>query len=484
MKKENIAIIGMGISGCALLAAYALAKTPHQITCLAAEEALGYGLPFAPDSEEALMNTRSKDLTAYPKRPGHYATWLEEHVGAVPTYTSRPLFGRYLRAQAFHLLKTLKAQWVKAKVTGLHFDPQTTTYQCTWVNKGVKQVGSFDRVHLCTGEVPHLDPYQLAASPQYLSQPYPLKAWPKEIKAGRRLAIIGTSLSAIDAIKYAAKVRQVEQIIAFSRGGYFPILGQDDAQAEASFTFLTPAHFESLLATHQGHLPFTALNEAILAECSHLGVNINRLRKTVLQAGLRPKTYPKALRHQLLALEAIATQVTRLLNHYWPFCYRKDREAFQEKYQRLFDLVKGKQPQASVDSLLQAQENGQLTLSTAVTDIEQAQPDHPFQLKNKAGEVLTEVDWVINATGWAFSFENLGREEALLAALFDQHLAQVDPAGGLSIYAPTQEVISPIYGRLPHLHAHGSLVSGALYQTNSITGIQLLAQKVIQNIQS
>ena len=481
MRKENIAIIGMGISGCAVLAAYATGKTPHQITCLAPEESFGYGLPFAPDSEEALMNTRSIDLSAYPNRPSHYATWLEEKLGDVPAYTSRPLFGRYLREQAFHLLKISKAQWVKAKVTGFHFDHPTATYQCTWVKNGIKQVGIFDRVHLCTGEVPHLDPYQLVGSPQYLSQPYPLKTWPKEITASSRLAIIGTSLSAIDAIKYAAKVRQVEQITAFSRGGYFPILGQDDAQADVTFKFLTPAHFDSLLAAHQGHLPHTALNEALLAECTHCALNINKLRKSVLQAGLRPKASPKALRQDLLTFEAIATQMTRLLNHYWPFCYRKDREAFQAKYQRLFDLVKGKQPQTSVDCLLQAQEDGQLTLSTAVAAIEQSPQADTFQLKNTAGAVLQEVDWVINATGWDFSFENLGANEPLLAALFNQHLAQVDPAGGLSIYAPTQEIISPVYGRLPRCHAHGNLVSGALYQTNSIGGIQLLAQKVIQH---
>lgn len=99
--KESVAIIGMGISGSATLTAYynvsQAGELPVSLTCIDSQHFFGRGIPFAPDSKHALVNTRSSDLTYNQDQPGDYVDWLQAKLGQaqVPEYTSRQRFGQY-----------------------------------------------------------------------------------------------------------------------------------------------------------------------------------------------------------------------------------------------------------------------------------------------------------------------------------------------------------------------------------------------------
>lgn len=57
-----------------------------------------------------------------------------------------------------------------------------------------------------------------------------------------------------------------------------------------------------------------------------------------------------------------------------------------------------------------------------------------------------------------------------------------DTPVGLSLNVSTQCVLSPSWGEFPTFHAHGMLISGAVYQNNSTYNIQSVSHHLVIDI--
>lgn len=86
---------------------------------------------------------------------------------------------------------------------------------------------------------------------------------------------------------------------------------------------------------------------------------------------------------------------------------------------------------------------------------------------------------MVNATVYHLIKANQGKTTSLLKQLLDQNLAQIDDQGGLSVITETAQIISPRYGTMPNLFAHGELINGVIYQNNSTIKIQQMAERAI-----
>lgn len=75
---------------------------------------------------------------------------------------------------------------------------------------------------------------------------------------------------------------------------------------------------------------------------------------------------------------------------------------------------------------------------------------------------------------------NLSSATPLLQSLINQRLCQLDAQGGLTILPETAQVLSPKYGVMPNLYAHGALVNGVIYQNNSTIKIQRMAERAFK----
>ncbi|XZR26518.1 FAD/NAD(P)-binding protein, partial [Streptococcus canis] len=58
-----------------------------------------------------------------------------------------------------------------------------------------------------------------------------------------------------------------------------------------------------------------------------------------------------------------------------------------------------------------------------------------------------------------------------------QRLCQIDDQDGLTILPQSTQILSPKYGVMPNLYAHGVLVNGAIYQNNSTIKIQKMTKR-------
>ncbi|HBY90762.1 MAG: FAD/NAD(P)-binding protein [Ruoffia tabacinasalis] len=93
----------MGISGSAVLTSYAkeLKDKNHDVTivCYDTSPSFGRGVLFREDSDLALVNTRTTDITYDYEQPGEYEVRLKEEAkieGDIPEFMMRALFGEYL----------------------------------------------------------------------------------------------------------------------------------------------------------------------------------------------------------------------------------------------------------------------------------------------------------------------------------------------------------------------------------------------------
>ncbi|MBW1569917.1 hypothetical protein H7F43_08050, partial [Streptococcus sp. SPC0] len=53
--------------------------------------------------------------------------------------------------------------------------------------------------------------------------------------------------------------------------------------------------------------------------------------------------------------------------------------------------------------------------------------------------------------------------------------------GGITILTENAQVLSPKYGPMPGLYAHGALVNGVVYQNNSTIKIQQMAERAFSD---
>lgn len=483
---ERIAIIGMGISGSAVLTAYAkeLAKKQYhnvKIDCYDIPESFGRGLPFRDDSSLALVNTRTTDITYDYEQRGEYEDWLkyESHnEGEITEYTSRALFGEYLKERTMQQVQSLDATIHYETVEDINWLANSNQWEL--INDS-NQVRKYDRVHLCCGTLPVHDAYHLNGYPKYISNPYPLHSLTNEISKPDRVVVIGTSLTAVDIIKYLTKDRHVESVYAFSRQNLFPIVGIDNF-GDLMMTHITLANVKATMEPNNPILHFYSLDQLIQREFDNIGIRFEDVCQIVLQPGT--KGMRDSINHsELMAkTERVATATTRILNQYWQYMPESDRTFFLDKYQEPFNLVKGKLPMKSAQALIEEEDSGRLIILKDVEDIKYDDVSKNYIVMNEAKEELIRADWIINATGINLKLEGDLSDYPLIHSLLNKRYITPDSAGGLSINVTTQSVISPSWGELTSLHAHGMLVSGAVYMNNSTYNIQSLAHQLVKSV--
>ncbi|RYY37017.1 MAG: hypothetical protein EOP46_04245 [Sphingobacteriaceae bacterium] len=213
----KIAILGGGPSG--LLMYKRLVETNNQaiqVSIFERKQLLGAGMPYSRDGacDEHITNVSGNEIP-------ELVTTVEEWITTVDTDTlnrfkitpeqyndykvlPRLLFGRYLAAQFDLLLQQAKEKGIlttvyfATEVVDIEDEPDTGT-----VKVYTKQKGEFDfnRVIICTGHnwpKRHED-----AAPGYFDSPYP----PQKLafKANHAVAIRGSSLTAIDALRTLAR---------------------------------------------------------------------------------------------------------------------------------------------------------------------------------------------------------------------------------------------------------------------------------------
>ncbi|MDQ0221965.1 FAD/NAD(P)-binding protein [Streptococcus moroccensis] len=473
---KSIAIVGMGVSGLAVLLGLSQLSKKQlagvTIVCFDDKDHFGRGIPFQEDVDEALINSPIDTISFDYRDMGDFKAWLIAKGYAVDRpYVSRALYGQYMQERGQELLDQLPATVVRKRVDHLTYLSEQHQWQVHIDGEIFGQ--AFDELHLACGDLPTIDPYQLEGNSDYIRDPYPIKKLKDIIWKDSSVSLIGTGLAAVDVLKWLLN-QPVARVFAFSRSGYFPTVRILDGEP-FEWVAMTDDKFESLRL--EDYFSIEEFEELLEKELQALGFqNWENACETYLASGIEglrlAETYPE----ELYRLQALASRVADWFSDLWPRMTHSDRQEYKEIYEKAIINLRNPMPEESADVLIGADKSGRLVVLNQVTDV--VANDEEFDIIQKEGEVC-KVSYVINATGYHLTKANQKKATLLLQQLLDQHLVQIDDEGGLSVLAETAQIISPRYGTMLNLFAHGELINGVIYQNNSTVKIQQMAERAV-----
>lgn len=472
---EKVAIIGMGSSGMGVLAAYEKEVDPSlvSIDCYDSSDSMGRGYPYREDSNHLLLNLKTRKLSYDYENNDDLADWLDSEGIEKPVYTPRPVFGDYTKSRMNASAKNFEANLIEEKI--VRIDKNDDKWE---LETEAGETRIYDRVHLCFGELNQNDYYNLADYPNYINNIYPVSEKLKDIESGNIL-VIGAGLSGVDVSTYLLNENKGDFITMFSRTCVIPTVRVDPVDAKVNI--FTMERLEEHLANNYNRMTFKEFDELFLEELESHGIDFNKFTEFHMCGGIEGLRRNIENPDDLAIVQAILPPMNDQFNRVWDSLPDRCRLAFKEKYHPLLTLNRSPLPLESAEILIKAEEEKRFNMVKGVKDIKYTGGNYQLILNDDSVYGL-EYDYAINATGLDIFMRKIEDVNPLLAQMLNKRYVGLSQYGGLAAVPETMEVISPRYGSLDNLHAHGVLVSGVQYRNNSTMMIQKTAHRLIKSL--
>ncbi|MUJ37775.1 FAD/NAD(P)-binding protein [Aliivibrio fischeri] len=216
----KLVIAGGGISALSLLKTLSLAsemKTLISEVVVYAPYGLGYAPNFFNQPQSSLCNTSVGVMSLVHHLPDQYYNWLTNNgfLYEVSDFTPRSLYGRFLREEAFHIIKTFKSLGISLVIINealASFECLDDKVQC-FSQGGIRQC---DYLVIATGHQDRVSPTN-----NYLFYPEHQEQIMTASFEEQRVLVLGSRLSSVDAI-LLLKNKPMSQVDVASRSANFP----------------------------------------------------------------------------------------------------------------------------------------------------------------------------------------------------------------------------------------------------------------------
>lgn len=449
-KKKTIAIIGGGFSG-SMVAVHLLknAVSNLQIKLIESRPLVGEGIAYSTNWDGHLLNVPTGKMSAFAKEQDHFWDWLQTRESGISKddFVSRKVYGEYIRsilAKAEAGAIGVNLERLTCNAIALKTDAQQATI---YFNNG-KSIEA-DQVVLAWGNFPPADP-QVADPAFYQSNRY-FRFWSTPsrlaaIPADQGILIIGSGLSAIDAILALEEQKHRGQIYVVSRHGLFP-------QAHTSTT----------------PYPFLFESQALPTKISSLMRQIRQEIATAQIEGSNWQSVINSLRpHTQVIWQSLAiAEKQRFLRHlrsYWEIHRHRVSSVI---HQRL-DLKMAAGQLHLIAGRIQAYNENSQGVNVSIR-------------QRCSKDILNlPVGVVINCAGSQSNYRQL--EHPLVNNLLNSGLIKPDPLNlGLEVAANGALINSA--GEISNLlFTLGSPLKGCLWETTAVAEIRQQAQTLAQQL--
>ena len=232
---HTIAIVGGGAIGAALfgilveeLAADASLAAETRVVLFERSERVGPGLAYAKDDSPYVLNQSAQTMSLVPRARGHFCAWLARRGLAsadarADLFCARRTFGDYVEehfADAREKARRagIAVSVVRDEVTALAPRRSGGARVSTHAHAPIDA----DLVVLALGHLPSTRFAHLADAPGFVATPYPGDAMCARVAKDARVAVIGSGLSAIDAVLALLAAGRAAPITMASRSGLLP----------------------------------------------------------------------------------------------------------------------------------------------------------------------------------------------------------------------------------------------------------------------
>ncbi|KAB8237603.1 FAD/NAD(P)-binding protein [Aspergillus alliaceus] len=467
----DVSIIGSGTSAVAIAAQVVNKSISNEkvrsIVLIEKGEHPGTGLAYSKACEGTFVNGHPSTMGVFARDPEGFLRWMseqgQEYRGSPPT---RERFGEYLQdqlAQTVHAADKLGIEVRIIKDETVDVVDLDGRYEV--ILKDSSPIVS-RQVVLAIGDFPKQIYSKMSHFPGYLGAPWPLQKL-NRISPDATVAVVGTSLTAVDIALRLAENGHRGKICLFSRNGRLPkVKGPSPALA-----VFRNQHILHKLARDLEQNPHNAFETIITTMAAELE-KINWLHRFSMKQLNGPKSELEA---DIAAAEnghmewlAVLHATGTVLERYWNALSLEERTTFNEKYASVWYLYRNAMPLHNGKQLHALMLAGQLQVLSKPT----VSWDGDYFVV-KSGEETIQSSFLVEACG--LEHNPYAIESPLLHRLMDSKLLRPHEAGGVSVDFWTLEATK-------NFHVIGSLTRGVHFYTNSVRRIAAHAERVADTI--
>jgi uncharacterized NAD(P)/FAD-binding protein YdhS len=452
---RRIVVIGGGAAGAAFVARLLRDAPPGATSAFALDwfggrHAPCRGVAYATADPLHLLNVRAANMSLFADAPDDFLRYAQARGIAASDgqFLPRSIYGDYLDATLSSLratsgrhvdlaLHATEAIGLRPRADG-RFDVHAREREPLVADEVVLAVGALPPLAL-----PGVTPAALASG-RYATDPWDA---PAPLRAPGHVLVIGTGLSAIDALLGAATRWPRARFTAVSRHGRLPALHADHA-----------------LAPHAGR-------ESLLRDLE---------READPRAWLR--RFRAAAREPGVDWRAVLDGVRARTPQLWATLDDGRRRRFLRHLRPLWEVARHRQPAQTAARIAALRASGRLrVLAARIASID---GDGPLRVRlHPRGEARAHalaVDHAIQATG--LEADARATPHALVRQLVDERVARAD-ALGLGLAARADGRLLRADGTpWPNLHALGTLLRGSVWECGAMPEIRSLAAGIAAGV--
>jgi len=477
---KKLTIVGMGACG---VAAFAEAVTrlcydPGEgwmIHLIERDDVLARGLAFGTDQPGHLLNTESRLMGLYDKEPGHFRTWLEARRAAAGTpldpdgveYPQRREYRIYMR-------EVLDRTLDQARTAGIEVQTHHQEAVSIEGDHDAATVGFSDGSTIATDIVlltigtPDPDRFgTLNGTPGYFDSPYPAHRMTEQIDRDQPVVVLGSGLSAIDAVMTLLDADHRGHIHLISKEGMLPRVEIPAPETGYERRYLTLANVHRLIRERGAAFSVVDLFRLFRLEAeAAAGRPIDWKAEDRFDGDAEA-----ALLHDIAAAEAEDEPFQRILTAarhestaIWNLLRPADQKRFGQWLAPHFAAARFVTPMINARRIADAMTRGLLSVRGRVDETVASTTGPGFVVRFENGDTL-EAPIVVNATGQATTLHEM--KETLVKDLLAKNWLQPHPVGGAIAHRATCRIISASRDA-PRLYALGQLLNGELRDTNAV----------------
>lgn len=483
MSKTNITIIGGGACGISAFVELFLQLRIagfHRNTCITIIEEnkeVGKGLAFGTRQPGHILNTQADLMGIHVDEPEHFSDWLIENESQVESevvdnqgqqeaFATRRLYGDYLKSQFEHYLKLAEQEGMQVSVIHAQADRVSNLKSGFKIHLTNGKSQQSDFVLLAPG-TPIANNYaELEKHSTYFASPWPSEPLLKKIPKDAQVGILGSSLSAIDALMTLEDNGYTGKITCYSLDGLLPRVQPDD-QPMPERKYITLRNLHEIQRTKLRRPTVKDMLRLFMKEAEALEgkkIDWKATARTGKNAAILLKGDIALAKKGGDALTNIPYSLRYDSTKMWKWLEESEKLKFKKWLGGLWGINRHCMPLVNAQRIASLFKDGRLSIVPDLTSVAFDDQSEAFQLAY-GKEQLANEKYLINATGPASAVKMMKSE--LMQNLAKEGIIEPDPVGGIRINPDTMQVT--LDGKSTGgLYAVGHITNGTLLDVNAV----------------
>ncbi len=500
----DIAIIGggsVGVSFLCQLIKCLVPQTAHpgpfpQILLFEPACSPGSGEAYGGDLNTNLLNIPVRGMTAFADDKAHFQRWLQAQPPSLlsrfgvhqfddDSFLPRPLFGYYMERVYENSLQEAASKGISLHHVRNRVDALEKDVNGRWAISCPGGRYAAKRVVLCNGNLPSAAFPELEEHAGYFNDPYPVSQLTRRIEPDASVAILGSSLSAIDAIVALKEAGHQGLIQCFSRNGRLPSV-RSPLNRRHLEPKLTAQGIRQAAQAHGGRLTLKDFFSLLAAQMNALGGEMDVADMLGPQLPAR-----EALSREIAAAQAherlwqvVSAASNEVIDFAWHLLPQAERREYHERWRSLWMARRATFPMRNARNLQRYFADGALEVLGGYQSCAYNAETRAFTLRAHSAQTAQtrayRADYVINAT--SFCLDATRAKDSLIQQLLRHGYAAADPFGGLRLDYETGCLLDAQGATQPTISLLGSLAVGTYFWTISMDVNARLAQGQAQRI--